>query len=91
MMYNIFLFNHVMPHEYFYLLFQTLMRFVFYILFHRSACLFILFPWQTILHICPFILIKDDHDEEFQWQEPSRSAAWTPDNRARASERRRAG
>ena len=36
-------------------------------------------------------MFKDGHAEEFRWQEPSRSAAWTPEKRARASERRQAG
>ena len=36
-------------------------------------------------------IFKDGRDEEFQWQEPSRSASWTPEKRARASERRKAG
>lgn len=36
-------------------------------------------------------LFTDGHAEEFRWQEPSRSAAWTQEKRARASERRRAG
>ena len=36
-------------------------------------------------------MFKDGHAEEYRWQEPSRSAAWTPEKRARASERRRAG
>lgn len=35
-------------------------------------------------------MFKDGHAEEFRWQKPSRSAAWTPEKRARASERRRA-
>ena len=41
-------------------------------------------------HILKF-MFKDGHAEEYRWQEPSRSASWTPEKRAKASERRKAG